>query len=269
MSRIAVILVALICAPILIAQQPAPAFEVASVKRNTSGEPRPSGGGPQPNGRYRLINATPEMLISFAYLSIPPERFIGAPGWIKTERYDLIATADPNIRDGKQFSPLLQSLLRARFQLQVHTESRNLPAFDLVMSRRDGALGPQIRRSRINCDDVDAVKAAQAASPSESVCRGVAGAASMTLRGIPVHSLAALLSSRVGRPVLDRTGLAGYFDMDLAWAPTVSTAPSAAPANDGPSIYTALQEQLGLRLQPSSAAQDVLIIDHIERPTPD
>jgi len=263
-----IVLVAAICSVILVAQQPAPAFEVASIKRNNSGEPRPSGGGPQPNGRYRLINATPEMLISFAYLSIPPERLIGAPSWIKTERYDLIATADPSVSDGKQFSSLLQALLRDRFQLRAHTERRNLPALDLVMCRRGGALGPQIRRARINCDDAEAVKAAQAASPGESVCRGVAGPASMTLRGIQVRSLAALLSSRVGRPVLDRTGLAGNFDMDLMWA-AISTELAAGPANDEPSIYTALQEQLGLRLGPSTAPQDVLVIDRIERPTPD
>ena len=90
----------------------------------------------------------------------------------------------------------------------------------------------------------------------------------MTLRGIQVRSLASLLSSRVGRPVLDRTGLAGNFDMDLMWA-AVSTELAAGRANDEPSIYTALQEQLGLRLEPSTAPQDVLVIDRIVRPTPD
>ena len=267
MTRLGLLLVVVVACDLTLAAQQ-PAFEVVSLRRNTSGEPRPSGGGPQPGGRYRLINATPEMLISFAYLTIPPERFVGAPGWIKTERYDLIAIADPSITEGKQFAPLLQSLLRDRFGLRVHTEMRSAPVFELVVSRRDGTVGNRLRPSRIDCDNPEAVKAAQAAASGEPVCRGVAGAASMTLRGIPLRSLAALLSSRVGRPVLDRTGLVGEFDIDLAWTPALNT-DAAAPTNDDASIYTALQEQLGLRLQPSTAPQEALVIDRIERPTPD
>ena len=177
---------------------------------------------------------------------------------------------------------MLQSLLRDRFQLRAHTETRTLPTYDLVLARQDGRLGPDLRRSDTDCDALLAARkgAPFAAGPGDvPVCMMITTPKTIQGGTRPLPMLAAALSTVVGRPVADRTGLAGNFDVTLEWTPDPvapslfgrDTAPTqpAAPTDDAVSIFTAIQEQLGLRLSPTQGPVEVVVIDAVERPSPD
>jgi uncharacterized protein (TIGR03435 family) len=151
--------------------------------------------------------------------------------------------------------------------------------YALVMARKDGAFGPKLVRSSVDCEQQRAENRPQpgAGSPSP-VAAGRRRPCSMstTRRAITadtqtMQQLASVLQALTGRPVMDRTGLTGAFDFDLQWTSgPVALAPGAGPSpDDGPSIFTALQEQLGLRLEPGRAPFDVVVVDAVQRPTPD
>jgi uncharacterized protein (TIGR03435 family) len=175
---------------------------------------------------------------------------------------------------------MLQTLLADRFGLRTHREMREMPIYALVMARKDGALGPQLVRSTIDCAKWMAEKRPQLGAGSASpvapggkrpVCTLLANRRFITAGTQTMQQLTGPLQSFTGRPVVDRTGLAGAFDFDLQWTSSpIPPAPGAAPPpDDGPSIFVALQEQLGLRLEPGRAPFDVVVIDAIHRPTPD
>jgi uncharacterized protein (TIGR03435 family) len=147
--------------------------------------------------------------------------------------------------------PLLQSLLEDRFNLRVHRETRQLPIYALVRAKTGGALGPRLTRSSIDCAK-EAAKCGFRGGPVGQI----AGNA------IPNDILMQLLGNATDRIVVDRTGLEGPFDVDLEWSPDQT-------ATDKPSIFTAVQEQLGLKLESATGPVEVLVIDHVERPTED
>src|SRR5688572_7064844 len=242
-------------------QAAAPAtFDVASIRLNTS-DAAGGGGGPRPGGRYIYTNMPVRSLIAIAY-GLPNDRLIGAPAWLATTRYDINATGKENpVR--AETEQMFRALLRDRFRLAVHPEKRELPVYSLVVARPDGRLGPGLRRSAIDCNDPEArKKAAAAAVPGARMTCGIMfGSGQITAGGTEVSVLLGTLTSASGRAVLDRTGLTGGYDIDLKW--TVSPQPDA----DAVSIFTAVQEQLGLKLENATAQLDVLVIDRIERPT--
>jgi uncharacterized protein (TIGR03435 family) len=254
-------------------------FEVASVKPNRGDGPTES--GTQPGGRVTMINVPVRMLIRSAY-QVQDEQIVDAPNWINTEHFDVVAKAAAEIPRPTPDNPgplpsLMRSLLVERFKLAVHRETREFPAYALRLARRDGKLGPQLHRSTADCAAIAAARGGSAGPPPSGTDRprcGIrAAGGEMIAGGLPLSQLASLLSSMVQRVVIDKTGLTGIFDFELKWTPDRTppgTPASTAPGDpDAPSIFTALQEQLGLKLESAKNPVEVLVVDHVERPTPD
>ncbi len=264
---------------VTLAQSPRVSFEVASVKENTSVD---DGGviSERTPGRVRITNTSLRFILLHAF-ALRDHQLIGAPEWTESARFDITATypADAT-RTDQDRRAMLQTLLADRFGLKTHRETRELPMYALVMARKDGALGPRLVRSNVDCAKWIAEKRPQAGAggPSGLAPGGQRSACMMlTTRRFIVggtrttQELTASLQSLTGRPVVDRTGLTGAFDFDLEWTSGTIAPPVGAnpPADDGPSIFTALQEQLGLKLESTRGPFDVLVIDSIQRPTPD
>jgi uncharacterized protein (TIGR03435 family) len=182
--------------------------------------------------------------------------------------YDIVGKSGAD--SGPQAGPgrlpaMLRSLLRDRFGLRLHAETRRMPAYALVKARRDGRLGRNLLDSRIDCAEAGATDA-----EPDHWCGIRATGGIITGRAVSAAQLAGNLSGypTVDRFVTDRTGLPGRYDFTLEYSPGVLEPGSAAPTT-GPSLFTALVEQLGLRLQPDRLVLPVLVIDRIERPSPD
>jgi uncharacterized protein (TIGR03435 family) len=240
-------------------------FEVASVKLHTSDDQRVMMVA-LPGGRFVAANIPLRLLIRTAF-QLQDDQLVGGPNWLATDRFDIEARAPaapgpPNA----QLLAMLQSLLADRFKLSTHGEKRELPMFSLERARRDGSLGPGLRPTA--CPEV----AIDLSRPQP--CTNVqTGFGSLTLRGMPFNQFTAFLSPYVNRVVVDHTGLDGRYDIDLKWTPEQPgqgpTAAGAPPAGDpnALSIFTAIQEQLGLRLNATTDMVEVLVIDTLEHPT--
>ena len=243
---------------------PQPAFEVASVKRNLSGEVR-SEQRLLPGGRYVATNIPLRMLIMRAYRLLE-FRLSGEPAWINTERYNIVGLA-PGATNSDEITPRLQSLLAERFKLAAHTEKKEVSVFWLVLANKDGRLGPKLHKSTADCPLLAPPPACTMRLTSSSLVTG----------GSSVIAFVNVLSQLTQRIVIDRTGLAGLFEADLRWMP--DGPPTAAPTppggietpsssdSNGPPLITALQEQLGLKLESHKSLVDLLVIDRIEHPT--
>jgi uncharacterized protein (TIGR03435 family) len=261
---------------------PKPSFEVASVKPN-NGDARGSSWAMQPGGRFTAINLPLTQIIRNAF-ALQPSQVVGLPDWASSERFDISAKAEQEFpRTGEKPSRgqlMVQSLLEERFKLVSHRETRDLPVYALVVARADGRLGPQLKQSDVDCATLAAAQKAGGAVPGgggaagpgpsprpalaeRRPCTMTSNDSMLRATAIPISALVATLSSATERMVVDRTGLTGSFDFDL----TFSRAPS--PDTSAPSVFTAVQEQLGLKLESVRVSMDVLVIDNIERPTPD
>jgi len=257
----------------LVAQSPAtgPTFEVASVKPTKPGVPLQFVRSP---GRFTM-RAPLRVLIQNAYQLLQDAQVVGGPSWWTSETFDIDATVAGNPPQD-QIPLMLRALLADRFKLVVHTERRELPIYALVLARRDGKLGARIRPGTFGCLALRR-RAIGAPPPSPAPSGRVpcflrSGTGSVAGEGISLAQLADHLAPFVNRAVVDQTGLAGEFDFDLEWTPDQWT-PDAAqqPPNipNGPSLFTALQEQLGLKLESTRGPVEVMVIDSVERPTPD
>jgi uncharacterized protein (TIGR03435 family) len=255
------------------AQSPTPhtEFEVASIKRSNA----PTNllrVQPSPGGRLNLDNVPLRFLIANAY-DVKDYQIIGAPDWTRTERYDVIAKAEGNASGRQMMGPMLQSLLRDRSKLVFHRETRELPAYLLTLSKK----GIKLQATKAgSCtpwtlDSTPPVLAAGQKPPIFCGFRGIGydGADRMLeIAGATMADLAAALSGALRQTVLDRTGLTGIFDVHLKWSPEIVTGPGTwAPSSDGPSLFTAIQEQLGLKLDATKTPVEVLVIDRLERPS--
>ena len=257
-------------------------FDVASVKPNKTGDRRVSAVS-EPNGRFTMTNVPAQLMLVIAY-QLQPYQIVGAPSWLQSEHYDLIAKPPDGqpAASGDTAGPgplqfMLRNMLADRFKLKVHTETREMPIFALVLSRGDGKLGPKLQPSTVECGAPG--RGRGAASPSGGLslenlpsCSILATAASVGGKGLPLTQLASNLSQVVGRTVVDRTGLTGRYDFLVEYTPDppAGAPPGGPPADpDRPSIYAALQEQLGLKLDAQRGAVDVLVVDAIQRPTED
>jgi uncharacterized protein (TIGR03435 family) len=261
-----------------------PSFEVASVKKNTSGDSR-SPMRTQPGGRFTATNVRLKGLIATAFEmadspSLVDSRILGGPDWIGSERYDIVAKSSTEFRpspDGpdRQLLLMLRSLLEDRFKLRAHRETRELPVYELVVARADGKLGPGLHKSPVDCDALIAAGTRPSRQPGEPPPCGLMGGPARTIAGGgTMQQLAANLTVRQERLVFDKTGLTGRFAFNLAWTPdripTEAPPPGIPPIDpNGPSLFTALQEQLGLKLEPAKGPVEVLVIDSIEHPTED
>jgi uncharacterized protein (TIGR03435 family) len=256
----------------------APAFEVASIKSNVSGALRVTIQA-SPGGRFTAVNAPLRALIRNAY-QLQEFELEGGPKWLDSERFDVVARAEGEPAPA-QMRMMLRTLLAERFKLQLHSETRALPVYALVMARRDGKTGPGLRRSERDCagtaplQDVLGITPPAGPPDPDATCGffGPGPGGSAKFRGVTIEVLARFLSPPVHRPVIDRTGLTGYFDADLE--PTVEFGPPPPPPGLAdhvdraslPSIFTAIQDRLGLKLEAERGPVTVFVIDRLERPT--
>jgi uncharacterized protein (TIGR03435 family) len=226
-----------------------PVFEVASVKANKSGAPYVGGPGDRfSDGQFRTTNIPLRLLMRQAFERPQADDVVGGPAWLDSERWDIVAKADSRTAN---MLPMIRSLLVERFKLTVHYETKERPIYLLTVARRDGRLGLSLRQAT-----------------GSTTFLGSAGI--ITGRAVTMRQLANLLGSAAGRPVTDRTGLSDTYDVDLKWTPAGFAGGAGGDvARDGPDVFTAIQEQLGLKLEPSRGPVDVLVIDRVERPTDD
>ncbi len=245
-------------------------FEAAALKRNVAGE---SGQVLDTQGqRYTARNVTIRTLILNAYRPRSLQ-LAGAPSWVESERYDLVATMPAGSTPDDR-AAMLRALLAERSRLVAHYEDRDENVYVLTLARADGRLGPSLRVSPRDCAAVAAAQ--QAGRPPMRLpdadngappCGILSNGGEFLAGGITMDSLARNLGSRAGRIVIDRTGLDGYYQLTLRYDPRREA--SVADPSDAPSLFTALQEQLGLRLESGRAPVQALVIDHIERPATD
>ena len=276
---------------VAVAQTPleGPRFEVVSIKRNTSNTLFSNGSNQRPDGGFTLINVPMMTLIGAAqFPSIAPIDMVGLPEWSRTDRYDVSATS-PLGRPAtpQERAAMMRAMLADRVHLVTHAEKRELPAYDLVLARRDGRLGPGIKPSEMDCvakaaADRAAAEAARLANtlppppaiPDMKAPPPICGPLRLT-NGIEgdttMVNLARMLRGLGGvdRPVVDKTGLAGSYriktEFDLALG---RNGPPIAPSATAlPTLFSALQEQLGLKLEASKTEREVLVIDRLEKPS--
>ena len=249
------------------ANSPRVTFETASIKRAPADETRRGARG-NPGGRLEYYNMTLRMLVSIAYESgaRPTDgQYVGGPKWVDEERFNIIAKAegDPGFdvnRTPTRYWAMLRSLLEDRFNVRVHTEMRDADVFALVLANKDGRLGPQLTAYTSECytappppgTAVDPARRCGLGGPPGDI-RGNGVLMSQLVSGLS-------RSASIGRPVVDRTGLSGRYNLRLAWTPD---------ADAGPSVFTVIQEQLGLKLQPERGPIEYLVIDNADRPAED
>ena len=262
-----------LAAVLLLAQAPPAEFEVASIKLNKSGPTGPSRVLIQAGDRVTITKVTVKTLIQVAY-NLPPQQVVGGPGWLDDDRFDIVAKAERRAPTA-ELREMLRHLVADRFKLTSHSEDRITQGYALVVARRDGKLGSGLRRVQSSCATL---QANAPADPDPCGMRTMAASGTtgtVALRGTEFNVLMGVISRDTKRPVIDKTGLTGYFDFDLRWTPQAmlqrpvdrNRFPNIDP--DGPSIFTALEEQLGLKLESARTAESVIVIDAIERPTPD
>lgn len=268
-------------APVLLAQSPA--FEVASIRRcEATASDRSSGLRFSP-GRLTVTCSPVKFLIQSAYAPSPDASIpiSDGPAWLDSDLYDIEAKADNNPSRETMSGPMLQALLRERFKLRTHWETKEIPVYDLTVAKG----GPKLQAFKEgSC--VPADKPANPQQPSASTPGKrptLCGSFSIGLKGtnltLDVHKRSMTEFSRqlhLDRPVIDKTGIAGLFDFHLECAIDGTTAgffppgfPVPAPSDspDGASIFTAVQQQLGLKLEPAKGPGEFLIIDSVERPS--
>jgi len=250
------------------------AFEVASIKPSTSIE-RLSGIQRQPGGRVTITNMTVRTLITFAY-RITGYQLIGGPDWADRDAFDVLARMNGNPTWGTPGSgypdpaqEATQSLLADRFKLKLHRERREMDVYALVLAK-PGTPGAALTPSTNDCKAL-AEQARQGKTPvpprsatgGPTQCSILGSVGRISFDGFGMPQVANMLIGQAGRIVVDRTGLSGNWQFVLTFAPEGVTDSNA------PSFFTALQEQLGLKLEPIKAPVDVLVIDHVEKPTSD
>lgn len=275
-----------------------PRFEVVSIKRNTTNVP---GSNQRPDGGFTMVAVPVGTLISRAYPPAAPIDIVGLPGWAMSERYDVSATSSLSSPTPVERMAMLRAMLADRFHLVVHFETREQPVYDLVLARSDGRLGPGIKRLDVDCDaQLAATRAAAEAArnagtppprppfpdlntaPPPCTLRTVMailrdrqgdqlGGLGDLLEGeTTMANLATALRMLAGRFVVNKTGLPGSYRVRMNFSMTAALRGpevNASTPDAAPSVFTALQEQLGLKLESSRAPRETLVIDRVERPT--
>ena len=265
------------------------AFDVASVKPNISGDMRVSVQA-MPGGRFTATNAPLRTLVREAY-AVQGFQLSGGPGWLDSDRFDIVAKSERHPTP-LQMRVMLRALLAERFRLSVHTDTREQLLYALVLARTDGKLGPHIRPTGADCAQapewlgtgpppvrpppLPGSPRSFGGTGEDAPCRsaGPGPGGAMRFRGITLEAFANFLAMPVRRPVIDRTGLSGDFDIELEMSAELGPPPPPPGMPDqvdrtfAPSIFTSLQEQLGLRLESQRGPVDVLVIDRVERLVP-
>jgi uncharacterized protein (TIGR03435 family) len=234
-----------------------PHFEVATIKPSQS---RETGGSIKvsPGGMVSLSNFPVIVVIQFAY-NVPRRQVSGGPSWLESERFDIVGKPDlEGTPDMSQVKIMLQKLLADRLHLSLHREEKEFSAYALTVAKG----GLKLTEATDNPNGLPAFL-------------GSGGLQGRSIRNATLAQFAGDLQGRLGRPVVDQTGLGSKrFDFFLKWTPDASAmnaAPSTPPpvdnADSPPDIFGAVQQQLGLRLEPTKAQVDVIVIDHVEKPS--
>lgn len=230
---------------------------VASIKPN-NGDPGQYLTTP---GRVIARNVTARFLVAVAY-GLQPFQISGGPGWVDSDRFDVEARLEDAKTNSGQEGLMMKALLANRFKLVLHKDAGESSVYALVV----GGNGLKIKASADQTPGTGM-------SPLGTMRIGATG---LVGTGVPLGLLASLLGTRLGQTVVDRTNVAGRYDIDLRWTPDTAMVPSASaepgealppPDTSGPSIFTAIQEQLRLKLQPTRGASGFLVIDQMEKPT--
>jgi uncharacterized protein (TIGR03435 family) len=234
-----------------------PAFEVASLKPNTSGD-RWESVSPVTGGRLSAKNVTLAWMLKTAY-HVEPFQIAGVPPWGNTERFDVEARAADGAAKADRIREMLQTLLAERFQLALHRENREQPIYSLVIARN----GPKLAKAKHDTC---------AESTMEDPCGGfrIANRSRMWGGTVTVKQFADELTYMMGRMVMDKTGIAGLYDIRVEWTPEhfgPEPGTEVKPDEANGTLFTAVQEQLGLRLQSEKAPVDTVVVDRVSRPT--
>ena len=262
-------------------ERQSPRFDVAAIKQNTSGETRAAFGGPA--SRFTATNTPALMFITYAY-RVQDYLLEGVPAWVKNDRWDINARAEGNFPatandEADPRHEMVRALLVDRFKLSIHKEARERPIYALVLAKPGQPLSPRLHVSTTDCAGVQGAEFRQGRlrttplTPDGATDCGYNDPPGRISWGTqPMRQFAAVLADTLQRPVVDRTGLGGNFSAVVAYTPDsgrVSGADQPAADPNAVSIFTALQEQLGLKLEATRGAVDVIVIDDIQRPTPD
>lgn len=259
-----------VCAAVIAAAQDTGSFDVASIKQNRSGAAGAS--LDISRGQLRATNAPLQTVIRQAF-EVMDSQIVDAPGWVASDRYDIIARAPSGVVTAEAMRPLIRALLAERFRLATHTETREMPVYVLIKAKADGSLGPNVRQVAIDCaaNTPASVARPPAAADEWPYCSVTVLPGSLYLGGYRMTEITRLLSTLVGRTVIDETGIEGRVQFRLQYRPGSGGLPpaSAGAVDDRPDIFTALQEQAGFKLEARRTPVDVLVIDRIDRPTED
>jgi len=240
----------------------APAFDVISIKPNKSGS-RGTMIGEQ-NGSFTANNVSLKMMLVSAY-NVKGYLISGLTGWADSARFDInakIVDMDPEALkklSDKQRNAMLQQLLADRFQMKVHLRTEVLPIYELVVAKG----GPKITALEPPGPDPDTDKNKEFKGMGRGNMR--MSNTELSAHDVSLDRLAYSLSGRLSRTVVDKTGLTGNYDLSLTWSPDDGS--TTASDSSAPSLFTALQEQLGLRLQPAKGPVETLVVDHVEMPS--
>ena len=216
-------------------------FDVASV-RPSKADSTASSGIYSGHGRIDARNVTLRRCILGAY-GVGPHQIAGGPDWVDTDRFEIQAKSEQPINDDDVLMVMLRDVLADRFKLVVHRETRNIPALVIEVVKK----GPKLEKS----------EGGEASTNSSSNQHG----SSLDARNTDMDSFARILSRSMELPVINRTGLEGVFNIKLQWSR------EGVRQADGPTIFTAIQEQLGLRLRSEKAPVEMIVVDHAERPS--
>lgn len=272
------------------AERTTPKFEVAAIKPCEVAAPGGRGAGEGraagervSSGRLNLCRPV-SFFINLAYVTFANGHaalpdfvpITGGPAWINSERYSINAKADGDPSPEAMQGPMLQALLEDRFRLKIRREARSESVYTLIV----GKGGARLQPAKEGCTPIDKTKAPIPIRPGEKLLCGnsksglVVKGSNLMLDShrLSLDEFSKSLASILGRPVVNRTGITGEFDFDLEFLPDESLAGlhfhlSPADGPDAPSIFTAVQEQLGLKLESTQGAGEILVIDHIERPS--
>jgi len=270
MTRLGLFLVLIAGTGISLAAQ-TPRFEVATIRPSTADSRADNRSEVQPSGLFIASNMTLDELVRGVFEVQRHELVLGdrVPAWFGSQRWDITGKGPPVTNEAAQrplYLTMMRNLLIERFKLVTRREARDTPVYALVAARNDRSLGPQMRPSSADCAAL--LTAFRATGVRQTPDSPVCGLRNLRTHlwgtGVPLTELIRILSLRAGRPVVDATGLTGAFDLDVKFTPDDSADPAG-----GASLFTAVQEQLGLRLEPRRAPINVLVIDSVERPAPE
>ncbi len=237
-----------------------PSFEVASIKPSTANEPRYYGFHVG-DDRFLGTNLSVQGWIQIAW-GVTDREMTGGPQWISSENFDIDAKAERPIRSVGEGFQMLQSLLEDRFGLKVHRDTKEALMYSLVVGKNGLKMKPSLDQTGYVGDFPNGApdgRVLTAGGPRESRPGRIAGDA------LPMSMIAGLLTGPAGRRVVNRTGLMGRYDVDLRYTPGFGPEPTDSP--DEQSLFGALQTQLGLRLESTHGPIEILVVDHIERPS--